>query len=123
MSELGCEHKVADAVWNACHNRAMKLELKHFLTKNQSVDRRSERARVLNDGGELEIGKAIKDYYPAGTVMEIVGGLLNMQAVFRQLWPLDWTPDVLLRWVLNQCISLLNECCAGFCTSTTICLE
>ena len=39
----------------------------------------------------------MQEYYSAENMRDVFGAVLNYQAVLRQLWPHDWTADIMLR--------------------------
>ena len=49
----------------------------------------------------LELGGFSKDYYSPSSINEILMACVNLQAVYFQIWPHDWTPQIILRVALK----------------------
>ena len=48
--------------------------------------------------GELELDSyCSKDYYVPSSVNDILKAIVNLQAVYKQLWAYDWRPQIILR--------------------------
>ena len=73
------------------------MKLSHFLGKNYDVASRPSKAKASAMDGELQVDGLVKPYWSASSMSDAINGILNLDAVNRQLWPWDWTAHTMLR--------------------------
>ena len=65
------------------------------------METRNSKIKTAMREGELELDGFSKDYYGPSSVNDILKACVNLQAVYIQLWPYDWTPQIILRVALK----------------------
>ena len=95
QEELGVEHKFSESVWRAVHNRSVRLDFRNFVSSNYDADKKAE----IKSAGKKE--ELTAHYDPATSVAQAVEALMNMRDLYRMVFPLTWTPDVILRLIHN----------------------
>ena len=95
---LGTGSSIPMKTFLAANDRTTALRSKHFLERNYAVDSRNKKGKAkLNDDGSLEYEGFDKHYLDPESVGDMIIACMNLQAVTYQLYPWDYTPQVILR--------------------------
>ncbi len=100
-SVLGTSSMIPSKTFAALHDRAISLRMRHFMEKNVSVELREAKLQIRTDGDDASVEGWKKKYVGPDNLTEINNGLDNLQAALLQLWPWDYTAQVIRR-VLNR---------------------
>ena len=96
----------SDRTLSWSHNAGNKMELRHFIHNNSKAKRvKGQKVEVRAHEGEGLGGMAIEAYTnwnEAGSVKEMMEGVMNMLAVWHMVRPWDFGGLVILR-VLHEC--------------------
>ena len=97
---------ISDRTLSWSHNAGNKMELRHFIHNNSKAKRvKGQKVEVRAHEGEGLGGMAIEAYTnwnEAGSVKEMMEGVMNMLAVWHMVRPWDFGGLVILR-VLHEC--------------------
>ena len=94
---LGLELDVAEEVWEEMFSRNISQEFGAFLPNNYLAMEEGAFYDLKTRGDELKIKGRSGNFKPPETVRQAKRALLNMQGVYRQVWPENYCADVLSR--------------------------
>ena len=97
QSELGCSQKVAEEVWEDMFRRDAALCLDMFLSNNYDAMEDGSYYDVKTRNGEMAFKGRTGNFKQAKSIYHAQLALINMANCYRQIWPENYTAEVLQR--------------------------
>ena len=98
---LGTSCQIPKKTFLSCQDRGIALQPKHFCEKNYHVDKSASKATARFGEGGMEVAGFKKEYYDPSNIHEMIMCIMNMMCVYFVLWPMDYTPIVIMRVALE----------------------
>ena len=89
--------EVSEEVWADMHKRYISLELSSFLPTNYLAMEEGTFYDLKSHGGELAVKGRTGKFQQATSVYNAQRAIINMQSCYRQIWPENWTGELLFR--------------------------
>jgi hypothetical protein len=98
---FGSWNCLAPSVYKACHNRGCALRMKHFIKKNFGVGTRNVKPRMSAVEGSMEVDGLTREFWFPMSIHECMSAVSMLGCVNRELWPWDFTTEVMSRVLLT----------------------